>query len=431
MPFAILLLVAIAAFLPIHAHGATGSIDTAQQALTVDMYACARPAYPAAALALGVGGQVVLEVQVGADGGVRAARVASSSGRADLDEAALLGVRRCAFHAVLALGPAPAGWLKTQFAWRPGAPRFVPDEAFLAATKARADAGQAEAQNRLGAWHEHGAGVERDLVQAAAWYRLAADAGDAVAQNNLGVLYPRGAGVARDRAQAVHWYALAAEQGHGWAQANLAWAYQHGSVGKPDLARALDWLTRSAEGGLAPAQVRLGLLAMRRAASDEERFVAAAWLARAAGQDAPAGHYYLGRSVELGLGGDADDARAAALYRKALGRSGGRAETALGVLLDSGRVEANTPDEAFVLYGAAMAARHAAAFYRYGALLEGRGADPMAAALFEHGAQLGSCEAGIRLLQIRRAQGKGGFWQHRAPPTLAWCSAPFEAEPAF
>lgn len=417
-----------AAVSALSSHALAGRVQDAQQTMVLDLNACPRPVYPAAALAQGIGGTTTVEVQIGDKGLVGEARVFKSSGRAELDEAALAGIRRCVFHAVLATGQAPTGWLKTQYVWVPGESKKVetPNAALFASTKALADAGDAAAQNRLGTWYEHGTHVKMDLAQAAAWYRLAAQGGNAYAQNNLGVLYNRGAGVPLDKKQAVYWYAKAAEQGHHWAQANLAWAYQFGTAGELDIDKALYWLTKAAEGGLAPAQARLGVLTMQRAASDADRAAAAAWLARAAAQNDPAGLYYLGRSFELGMGNAQDDAQAAALYRKALDHSEGRAEIALGMLLESGRAGLADQGEATRLYQKAMQWRYPPAYYHYGLVLEARGDTDLAAEVFRRGAELGNCEAVVKYVQLRQVSGTtpapdtvDAAWAQRAQ----WCGA--------
>lgn len=402
---AAILAIAVAASLPAPPASAARGQEP-QQFVALDLQACPRPAYPADALANNVSGTTTVELKVGDDGRAVDVRVATSSGRQELDEAALAGVRRCAFHAVLATGQAPTGWLKAQYKWIASLEKSspAPDQAAFASMRSRAAAGDPDAQNRLGAWYQKGTGVAADPVQAAAWYRRAADSGHAVAQNNLGVLYVRGLGVPRDPVQAVYWYAKAAAQGHGWAQANLAWAYEHGSAGERDLEKSLYWLTRSADGGLAAAQVRLGMQRMALAQTDEDRGAAVAWFARAAAQDDPAGHYRLGRSFELGVGNAQDDVEAAAHYRAALGRSEGRAEVALGMLLEAGRGGALNEDAAAALYQNAMRWRYPPAFYHYGRLLEGRGDSDMALAVFRQGAELGDCNAVIKYVEIRQAQ---------------------------
>lgn len=423
-PLLLLSVAAAAALLPAPAGAAR--VQDAQQVMALDLNACLHPAYPAAALAQRIGGKTTVELQIGTAGIATEVRLTGSSGRADLDEAALAGIRRCTFPAVLATGQAPTGWIKMQYVWVPGDARPAPAPALFADTSKRAAEGDPVAQNLLGTWYERGLSVKADLAQAAAWYERAAQGGNAYAQNNLGVLYSRGAGVARDPKQAAYWYAKAAEQEHGWAQANLASAYQDGSAGEVDADKALAWLTKSAEGGLDAAQIRLGLLAMQRAASDEERSAAAAWFARAAAGDYPPGLYYLGRSFELGLGNAQDDAQAATLYRKALERSGGRAEVALGMLLEAGRAGATDPEEAARLYQQAMRARHPAAYYHYGRILEQRGDNELATAVFMQGATLGDCDATARYAQLRHVPGSAAaagtpdaYWDQRAQACAA------------
>lgn len=397
MKIALLLLAACAALLPDAALAARP--QSAQAVLKFDLYACSRPVWPAAALAQRASGTTTLEVRISERGHLLEGRVVGSAGRADLDDAALDAMRGCSYQAVLSTGQAPTGWLKTQYKWTAGG--MTTEASAHADITQRAEDGDPDAQNTLGTWYERGTHVDKDLVQAAIWYERAARGGNAHAQNNLGVLYFNGAGVPLDRQQAAYWYAQAAEQGHGWAQFNLAWSYRNGVGNDTDPEQALYWLTRAADGGLGSAQVYLGTTAMRKAVTDDERLVAAAWLARAAALDDPSGVYLLGRSFELGMGNAQDDARAAALYRRALGRSAGRADTALGILLDAGRALPLLDDEAARLYEQGMQARHAPAFYRYGLLLEARGDEALAAAVFRLGAGLGSCDAVFKYVQLR------------------------------
>ena len=61
--------------------------------------------------------------------------------------------------------------------------------------------------------YEHGEGVARDALRAAALYCNSARLGDMVAQYNLGWMYAHGRGVARDDATAAFFFHAAAEQG--------------------------------------------------------------------------------------------------------------------------------------------------------------------------------------------------------------------------
>jgi TPR repeat protein len=80
------------------------------------------------------------------------------------------------------------------------------------ALRARAEAGDAEAQNLLGVMYDYGEGVPQDYAVAARWHRLAADQGHAEAQYQLGGRYWRGQGVPQDYVQAHMWYSLAASR---------------------------------------------------------------------------------------------------------------------------------------------------------------------------------------------------------------------------
>lgn len=92
----------------------------------------------------------------------------------------------------------------------------------LPALRARATAGDADAQFFLGAMHASGEGVAKDDAQAAAWYRKAADQGDARAQFSLGWMYSLGQGVPKDVAAALMWCGLAAIRATGKDQKTYA-----------------------------------------------------------------------------------------------------------------------------------------------------------------------------------------------------------------
>ncbi len=66
--------------------------------------------------------------------------------------------------------------------------------------------------------YEHGEGVERNPLRAAALYCDAARAGDVEGQVSLAWMYANGRGVARDDAAAAALYVLAAASGHEYAQ---------------------------------------------------------------------------------------------------------------------------------------------------------------------------------------------------------------------
>ena len=70
---------------------------------------------------------------------------------------------------------------------------------------------------------------EKDYLKAIQLWRPLAQAGDAEAQYRLGVMYAEGRGVAPNDAEAALWFERAAEQGEPMAQYNLGASYAEGS----------------------------------------------------------------------------------------------------------------------------------------------------------------------------------------------------------
>ena len=128
-------------------------------------------------------------------------------------------------------------------------------EAGVAARRASAAQGDADAQFNLGVMYAEGYGVPQDYVEAGTWYRLAADQGDADAQFNLGVMYAEGYGVPQDYVEAGTWYRLAADQGDAKAQFNLGVMYAEGYGVPQDATEAVAWYRLAAERVLAPLAV--------------------------------------------------------------------------------------------------------------------------------------------------------------------------------
>jgi TPR repeat protein len=87
-----------------------------------------------------------------------------------------------------------------------------------------AEAGNAQAQSRLGNLYAEGQGVPRDIGAARTWYEKAAGQGDIAAELKLGAMYETGgaAGVPSSYFMAYIWYGLAARQGSGPGKAQAA-----------------------------------------------------------------------------------------------------------------------------------------------------------------------------------------------------------------
>ncbi len=152
------------------------------------------------------------------------------------------------------------------------------------ATKARAQAGDAEAQFNLGYIYNIGEGVERNDQEAVKWYRLAAEQGYSLAQSNLGLMYANGAGVAENDQEAVRWYRLAAEDGLAIAQNNLGVMYASGTGVVQSDQEAFKWLVLAAEQGYVEAQRNLGQMYEYGTGVEQDDLEAMKWYGLAAAQ---------------------------------------------------------------------------------------------------------------------------------------------------
>jgi TPR repeat protein len=128
------------------------------------------------------------------------------------------------------------------------------------ALMAKANAGNADAEFRVGTQYELGARVKKDPAQAADWYRKAAEKGDLRAQHSLGVLYESGSGVPADAATAAGWYRKAAEKGFAPAQFSLGLCYVHGKGVPQDYQQALSWYESAAQQRNSDALLNLAYL---------------------------------------------------------------------------------------------------------------------------------------------------------------------------
>ena len=158
---------------------------------------------------------------------------------------------------IVLAGIAVAVWLQSRGPSAP--PPAVVKVVDVEAVKAKAEAGDAEAQRALGECYSNGQGVKPSYAQAAQWYRKAADQGNAGAQAALGELYEAGQGVKRNETEAAKWYRQAAEQGYAPGQFSLAVLYLMGTGVRQDIAEALKWYRQAAEQGHALSQYNLGM----------------------------------------------------------------------------------------------------------------------------------------------------------------------------
>ena len=95
--------------------------DNAADAVTTPPLAqfnsCAKPMYPAEALAKRLQGTVTLQFKVETDGSVQDSKVMKSSGDASLDEAARVAIAKCTFTPATVNGKPKAAWAPVQYVW--------------------------------------------------------------------------------------------------------------------------------------------------------------------------------------------------------------------------------------------------------------------------------------------------------------------------
>lgn len=105
--------------------------------------------------------------------------------------------------------------------------------------------GDAYAPFNLGHSYQEGQGVERNLGEAAKWYRLGAERGDLLAALNLAHMYLTGEGVQKNEGEAIEWYVKVGKSDTWFApsaRANLLVLARNYSLGdqgvKPDQTKA-------------------------------------------------------------------------------------------------------------------------------------------------------------------------------------------------
>lgn len=113
-----------------------------------------------------------------------------------------------------------------------------------------AEAGNAEAQFRVGRLYSFGEGLNQNYDEAVKYYLQASNAGHVVAAYNLGVVYHRGRQGEYDEISARAFFRTAACSGHANAQRNLGLMMLVGLGGKVEVEKGLTWLLISDLGGV-------------------------------------------------------------------------------------------------------------------------------------------------------------------------------------
>jgi TPR repeat protein len=141
----------------------------------------------------------------------------------------------------------------------------------------KADAGDVEAQFRLGSAYDSGQGVARDAAEAEKWYRRAAEAGHAEAQNSLG----SGLQAQKRYEEARTWYERAAAQKHPLAITSLGYLHDLGLGTKQDRRKGFELYSQAADLGWAEAMWNLANMYGAGQLGEKDLNMACSWTFRA------------------------------------------------------------------------------------------------------------------------------------------------------
>jgi|GEM_PF-1452525 len=110
-----------------------------------------------------------------------------------------------------------------------------------------AEQGMAEAQNSVGSMLQ----AEKKYDEARSWYEKAAAQNHSTAINNLAYFHDLGLGVPQDRQKGFELYSRSADLGNAEAMWNIANMYGAGQLGKIDLVNTCVWTVRAQRHGSA------------------------------------------------------------------------------------------------------------------------------------------------------------------------------------
>ncbi|BET26678.1 Sel1 repeat-containing protein [Limnobacter thiooxidans] len=141
----------------------------------------------------------------------------------------------------------------------------------------KAEAGDVDAQLRVGAAYDFGKGAPRDGTEAMKWYRMAADRGNAEAQNSVGSTLQ----AEKRYEEALLWYEKASAQGHALATNNLAYLHDLGLGVKQDRRKGFELYSRAADLGWAEAMWNIANMYGAGQVGDKDMVSACVWAKRA------------------------------------------------------------------------------------------------------------------------------------------------------
>ena len=217
----------------------------------------------------------------------------------------------------------------------------------LAVLRPAADAGNAMAQNIMGAAYEDGNGVPVDMAVALEWYEKSAAQDFPRAVHNLGLIYENGSNsVEADHQKAIGYYDRAVALDYAPSLNNRGYMHELGKGGARDIDAAIALYKRAAELGNINSMNNLGQLYVNDPDAPEEIGDALDLFRSAAETGDATGLNNLGAMYANGYGVGQDRLAAMGLYRMAAARQHGQAANNLAYLLSDASSAFAAPVEA-------------------------------------------------------------------------------------
>lgn len=176
-----------------------------------------------------------------------------------------------------------------------------------------------------------------DAAKALQWLSRAAEQGHKYAQPMLGDLYRAGKGTQKNIPAAIKWYKISAKSGNPWSAYELAMIYANGEgdVAK-DVPEAVGWYQQAAEAGIVWAQYELASLYEKSKAIPHDHKQAAHWYEQAAKKDHDWAEYGLAYLYYSGQGVEKSYGTAYRWFQLAAERGNPEAQYMLGYMISEG-----------------------------------------------------------------------------------------------
>jgi len=237
--------------------------------------------------------------------------------------------------------------------------------------------GNAHAQFTLAQAYREGKGVTRDLEKSLRWIEKAAISDDAKAQNNLAVVLKLGLGAPKSETSAARLFRIASQQSLHEAEYNLATMYDQGRGVDQDYETAREWYESAAdtEDGDPDSEYRLAILYEKGLGGDKDPEESVDWFKKAAEHGSfyaalrlaaspPAGakpieserfQYLAGQALANGRGVARDEPRAFALIKQSAERRYEPAMFMLATMYNAGRGTPKSEAKALDTYAQVIA----------------------------------------------------------------------------